>query len=84
MKLIKYFLIIIFFISIYNPITYADEEIKPNSEEYKLIKEYREITCAFIDKETVPKIQDRCFEITKKLFELTCLIQNFSLSLIIK
>ncbi len=71
MKPIKYFLISIFFISIYNSITYADEEICLNSEEYQLIKEYREITCAFTDKNTDYKIQKRCFEMTKKLFKLT-------------
>ncbi len=72
MKPIKYFLIFIFFISGHNAIVFADdEEIKPNTKEYQLIKEYREIICAFIDEDTDYKIQTRCFKITKKLFELT-------------
>ena len=74
MKAIKYFLIsFIFFISSSNAIAYNDdeEEINQNSEEYKLIKEYRKITCAFIDKNTDYKIQKRCFDIARKVFELT-------------
>lgn len=61
-----------FFISTSNAITSAgDEKINQNSEEYQLIKEYRETTCAFIDKNTDHKTQVRCFDIAKKLFELT-------------
>ncbi len=73
MKPIKYFLIIfVFFISNSNAITFTnDKEIDPNTKEYKLIREYRKTTCAFIDKNTDYKIQKRCFEMTKKLFKLT-------------
>lgn len=60
-----------FFVGTSNAITFNDEEIKPNSEEYKLIKEYRETNCAFVNKNTNYKIQTRCFEISKTLFELT-------------
>ena len=72
MRIIIYFLItLIFFIGTSNAITFNDEEIKPNTKEYKLIREYREITCAFVNKNTDYKIQTRCFEIAKTLFELT-------------
>ncbi len=48
-----------------------DQETNKTSEEYQLIKEYRETLCAFIDKNTDYKIQTRCFDITKKLFKLS-------------
>jgi len=61
----------IFFAASINAKSLPTKEQLESNEEYRLIKEHKMIPCVFIDKNTDYALQNKCFHISKRLFEIT-------------